>query len=142
METENKMSSKEALVLNEEIRAHLLESAKWAKFLAVLGYIMITLMVLMLLSFFFFFSKSSRFSENEGLTIFPFLMICIYYLPIRFLYQYAQRIKVAVRSNDLDVLTSAFKSLKLHYKVIAIIIISFFALMLLPMFNIFSLSLN
>ena len=105
-------------------KSHLAEAARWAKFLAIVGFIMCGLIVLMGIfagSVFSMFSNryssyDSDVSFSGGLGIFMAILYIgfaiLYFFPCLFLYQFAAKMKVALQSDDQDTLNVSFQNLK------------------------------
>ena len=125
------------LNLNEESKSYLLEIAKWAKFLAISGFIIIGLLVLGGL-FAWANEPSYRTSYNRPtlfigttLAIVYFIIAAIYFFPIYYLYVAARDIKNGLLAEDEFVLTQGLSSFKSHYKYIGILMIIVLSLYLL-----------
>ncbi len=137
--------NKEAGELNGEIKAFLLETAKWAKFLSILGFIGLGIMMLVLLITMlagatvidqFEYSKlrtTGALSGGIG-TFFALAILALYFFPIYYLYKAADGIQKGIRNGNHEELTSGFSNLKSHYKFIGIftiIIVSIYILVFL-----------
>jgi len=108
------------------------ETAKWATFLSILGFIFIGFMVLGALSM---FAMGSAFSSMGGggpmgamgmlggatMGVIFLLMAVLYFFPIMYLYKFASNAKDALNSNNTERLTVAFENLKSHYKFVGIL---------------------
>ena len=127
------------LVLNNYAKGFLKETAKWANFLAIIGFIGIGFMVLA--GFFMGTIMSTLPNMNDmPFNIGPFmtgiylLMALLYFFPVRYLYRFAVKMKASLASNDDEELAEAFLNLKSHYKfvgILAIIMLAFYALIIL-----------
>lgn len=138
MENYNHLSesnTEQNLSFTTAIKEELLQSAKWAKIIAIVGFIMVGFMVLISL---FMFASALMNSSSDfgfyggfGLSILSFIyfpMALMYYFPIKYLFDYATKVnKALVSLNEFDVL-DAFKSLTKHYKLVCIYIFIFIAL--------------
>lgn len=138
MENYNHLSesnTEQNLSFTTAIKQELLQSAKWAKIIAIVGFIMVGIMVLISL---FMFASALMSSSNElglyggfGLTILSFIYLPIalmYYFPIKYLFDYATKVnKALVSLNEFDIL-EAFKSLTKHHRLVCIYIFIFIAL--------------
>ncbi|MET0243960.1 MAG: DUF5362 family protein [Flavitalea sp.] len=128
------------LQVDHQSTAFLRETAKWAKFLAIVGFIFIGLIVIVVV-----FAGSmlgaamSTAYGTAGSAVGSFqvillvAMVLIYFFPTLFLYRFASRMQVALRNNDQVTLNSSFESLKSCFKfmgILMIIILSFYALAL------------
>ena len=63
------------------------------------------------------------------ITFLYLIMAGIYFFPVYYLYQFASRIKFALREKDNEKLTSSLEYLKSHYKfmgVLALIMVSLY----------------
>ena len=122
---QNAITELEQLTLTSRAKGFLKETAKWCKFLSILGFIGLGL--LFLSSFFISTiygsmpqATSMPFNLGTAMTIFYMLMIVIYIFPLYYLYQFSVKLKKAVTSKDDEVLASAFEMLKSHYKFVGV----------------------
>ena len=128
----------ENLVIDWRSKEFLKETAKWTKFLAILGFVGIGFMVLG--SLVMLFAPSSLMSNGDfpfGGKIFMMLLYLafavLYYFPISYLYQFSENTKKAIENNDNNAIRDAFEFLKSHYKfmgILTIILLSFYAIMI------------
>jgi len=130
--------SNDPMVISDEIKTYLLEISKWAKFLAILGFIGLGIMVLMGLFVLGIGTKVPGFSGMmEGSALYTFILailVILYFFPLRYLYKAAGDLKRSALSPDQDLLTSGFKNLKSHYKfigIMAIVLVSIYLLIFL-----------
>ncbi|PPZ92244.1 hypothetical protein C3729_04525 [Cloacibacterium normanense] len=138
MENNLHVENGENLVIDWRSKEFLKETAKWTKFLAILGFIGVGFMVLGSISILF---ASSSFMSNDafpfGGRIFMMLIYLVfavlYYFPISYLYQFSENTKKAINSNDNVAMRNAFEFLKSHYKfmgILTIILLSFYAIII------------
>lgn len=133
---ENTVGSENLITCNNEIKSYLLETSKWSKFIAIVGYISLGLLILLGLLLMFGLSLPSTFPKGMPMFGFGFLyilMAVLYYFPTTYLYRFAKRIKQGVNSNDESVVTDAFLNLKKTFKfmgIMVIVILSLYALIL------------
>lgn len=123
------------LIITDEIHSFLFETAKWAKFLSIVGFVFTGLMVLMGLFFGSVMSYMSDLPQNSelnasftsywgfGMSFFYVLMAIIYFFPIYYLYQFSNKMKIALKEDDQYTLSSSFSYLKSHYKFFGILMI-------------------
>jgi len=119
-------------------KSHLSEAAKWARFLAICGFIFLGLMVVygVVISFVFanmtgtmnqFDSPSSNnnLANIMGVGMIIFYIICavIAFFPYYFLLRFANKMKAALVSNDQDALNGSFQNLKILYRYMGILMI-------------------
>lgn len=126
-------------------KAHLADAARWAKFLAIVGFIVCGLIVIVgifagsLLESFSSTRRYEGFDSNvevtRGLgvvaTVFYILIAVLYFFPCLFLFNFASKMKTALLSNDQDVLNSSFQNLKKTFRyigVLSIIVLSFWVI--------------
>lgn len=138
MEDNLHVENGENLVIDWRSKEFLKETAKWTKFLAILGFVGIGLMVLG--SFVMLFAPSSLMSNGDfpfGGKIFMMLLYLafavLYYFPISYLYQFSENTKKAIENNDNNAIRDAFEFLKSHYKfigILTIILLSFYAIII------------
>ena len=138
MEDNLHVENGENLIIDWRSKEFLKETAKWTKFLAILGFVGIGLMVLG--SLVMLFAPSSLMSNGGfpfGGKIFMMLLYLafavLYYFPISYLYQFSENTKKAINSNDNVAMRNAFEFLKSHYKfmgILTIILLSFYAIII------------
>lgn len=121
-----------------EIKSYLKETAKWANFIAIVGFILLVLLVLVGIGASYFLSTlgdqfgGQSFGGQVGfIGLFYIVMAVIYFFPILYLYRFAQKMKSALKSNNQEVLTSSFEYLKSHYKFIGIMMAIIFGIYVL-----------
>lgn len=138
MENNLHVENGENLVIDWRSKEFLKETAKWTKFLAILGFVGIGFMVLG--SLVMLFAPSSLMSNGDfpfGGKIFMMLLYLafavLYYFPISYLYQFSENTKKAIENNDNNAIRDAFEFLKSHYKfigILTIILLSFYAIII------------
>lgn len=133
-------------------QSFLRETAKWAKFLAIVGFIFVGLYVLLALMMFSMGSAMDAASENmdgmggmgmmgavggAAMGVVYLIGALIYFFPILYLYRFAKNTLSALDSNNTEQLTNGLENLKSHYKYMGIlmcIILIFIALGMILMF--------
>ncbi len=115
------------LTVNPDIKNYLAETAKWAKFMGIVGYVFVGLLVVgafFVGAFMNFITRnapnadtpfnSAAFSIAMGAY---FLVIAlIYYFPSRYLHQFGVNTQQALRRNEQFSFTQAFSRLKSFFK--------------------------
>jgi hypothetical protein len=122
--------------LNDQSKNYLLEIARWATILSIIGFIVIGLLVLVSFSAGAILAESpySELGISPQILSVTYLIIAgVYFIPIYFLYQFGIKTKNAIVNNDTDLLTFGLKKLKSHYKFIGIVMIIAFGLNILIM---------
>ena len=125
MEELNNTPDQEKPVMgNEKIEAYLKETAQWGKFLAIMGYVLMGILVLVALAM---MVGMSAFSKATGHGIFSvllgmiyILLAGVYFVPITYLYRFSVQIKQAVENNNEEEYTTAFQNLKSLFKFLGI----------------------
>jgi len=114
-----------ALYLTSEIEDHLRVSAKWAKIVAIIGFVSVGFM---LLGSFSLMAMGPLFEEMNEMPfstvyqlIFYFVFAVIPIFPLVYLYRFASNMQVALISDIPDPLAKSFRNLKSHYKSIGIL---------------------
>ena len=122
---QNAITELEQLTITSAAKGFLKETAKWCKFLSILGFI--GLGILLLSSFFVGtiynnMPEAATMPINLGtaMTIFYILMIAIYVFPLYYLYQFSIKLKKALNTKDDAILAAAFEMLKSHYKFVGV----------------------
>ena len=117
---------------------YLEEGAKWAKFLSVVGFILLFFVLcgaLLNFSAIALISVVSPIFRNIGLLYSFFfiylLLMLMYAFPLYYLYQASNNILLSIRAGSIKTMDSAFKYLKSHYRFIGIFtiaVLSFYVL--------------
>lgn len=134
------------LQVTELVKSGLLEAAKWAKLISVISFIGLGLMVLM--GFFMGSIMATSLNTIPGMSeqanpmgilgggffiIVYGLIALLYFFPIKYLFDFSNKVKQAIQIKDQQLFTEAIFKLKSHYKYIGILMIimmSFYALIL------------
>ncbi len=136
MENALENTASNSLIITETIKGYLRESAKWSFFLAIMGFIGIGFMLLaaiiMMVASSFAAADATGFGAFGGVLAAVYLLFAVIYaFPVYYLYRYAADMKTALNSDNNEVLTSAFESLKSHHKFLGITIISIMVIYIL-----------
>ena len=128
--------------LSDQAKGFLSETAKWAKFIAIVNFVFIGFMVIGSFSIASIFSSVPEMAENPafamlgggfiaGMYIF---FAAVWFVPTLYLYQFATKTQRAIKVNDEPMMTAALGKLKSHYKfwgILMAIIVGFYALLFL-----------
>ncbi len=126
-------------------KSYLSETARWGRFLAIVGFIICGLVLILGVFFNSFFSYLPRtgdtgmennFNEIFGalstaMTTIYILFAILYFFPCLFLYRFSNKMKVALNTNSQQDLNNSFQNLKSLFKyvgVFTIIILAIYAL--------------
>ncbi|WP_181163642.1 DUF5362 family protein [Pontibacter mangrovi] len=125
---------------------YLREIAKWGKFLAIVGFVGVGIMVLVGLfagaTMGMFLPKESI-NSSAGMisggffTVFYLLFALLYFFPVLYLYRFSGKMQEALRLQDEELLTTSFSNLKSLFKfmgILTIIILGFYVLSLVFVF--------
>lgn len=124
------------LGVDEEARAHLLETARWTKFIAIVGFIILGLLILVGMLMGLGLSVASRMYDttNLGSTFGTAMMVVylvlslLYFFPILYLYKFSVLIKPAIQSGNQQQFNLALNYQKRMYKFIGIMLLVVFGL--------------
>ena len=129
---ENVVSNNFSLQVDHGNTPYLVEAAKWAKFLSIIGFIICGLLLLTGVFFSSLFSTLSQLDSElsalgTGGTVFiaAWFIICavIYFFPSYYLFSFASKMQTAIRNNDQVSLNDSFKNLKSSFKFWGILLI-------------------
>lgn len=111
---ENPITQLEQLTLNSASKSFLRETAKWAQFLSIIGFIGIGLIVV-----FSFFAgtllsnlpNTSELPFNFGpfLTAIYLIFALLYFFPVYYLYQFSSKMKRALQTKNDEELANALE---------------------------------
>lgn len=125
------------LVIDETNRAFLIESSKWGKFLAIVGYVFMGMIVLIGLFFIIGMSVFKALTDipfNPAFFgIFYFIIAIIYYFPVTYLYNFSDKMKKGLAEGNQQTMTDGFSNLKSMFKftgILTIVMLSLYALIL------------
>ncbi len=138
------MEAQSGLMLSIDLdsRSHLSETAKWGKFLAIIGFIMCGLIVLFGLFFGTIMAAFSKYGAQSAdllpamgaaMAVIYILLAILNFFPCLFLYRFSNQMQAALNRNDGTNLTTSFRNLKSLFKFIGIMMIitlAFYALVL------------
>ena len=124
-------------------RGFLSETAKWAKLLSILGFIMCGLMAILAFAMPFLMSfmpgnemmpmGGAAMAKGMGamLTVFYLGFAVLLLMPCLYLYRFSTKMKMALMQTDTEVLDTSFSNLKSFFKfygIMSIVILSIYAL--------------
>ena len=143
---ESQNTSPSGLGIDQDSKTHLMEAARWARFLAIVGFVVCGLVV-----FAGIFAGSmidqmmNRFGENEfgganvkglrsTMSVIYIGFAVLYFFPCLFLFRFANKMKVAFATYEQDILNKSFQNLKIMFRfvgILTIIVLCLYALSLL-----------
>jgi predicted RND superfamily exporter protein len=118
------------LVLEIQAEAYLRETGKWAKFLAIVGFISMGFLAIgAIVMFAISGSMGSLMPFPMWIIGFVYLLIAVIYcFPIYYLLKFANKAKEALDSRSKQCLTESMGFIKSHYKFVGILTIVMLAL--------------
>ncbi|MGC4036884.1 MAG: DUF5362 family protein [Chitinophagaceae bacterium] len=140
---ENQSPSLFGLSIDQTAKSHLSEAARWAKFLAIVGFIFIGIIALA-----GFFAGSvigtmmGNLPRNEYagpsagmlgsfVSVIYVAIALVYFFPCLFLFHFGNKMKQALNANDQDALSSSFQNLKKMLRFLGILTIIGLALVVI-----------
>lgn len=129
-------SSDNGLVITPQSRSFLLEVAKWARFIAIIGFIFLGLMAIGLLMFGVLMGTESSMGQDWNMAsnfvlLLYALFLGLYFFPMLYLFRFSVKMKDALNTNNVGFLNEAFHQLKAHYKFLGILLIIFLSIYVL-----------
>lgn len=125
--------SRKDLQVNDVVKDYLLETAKWAKLISIVGFVGLGMMVLMGLFMGTIMGSLSAMAPEEvdmmpsmGGGFFAIIyigMALLYFFPIKYLYDFSSKVKKAIQITDQNLFNEAMMKLKSHYKFIGILML-------------------
>lgn len=135
-----------SLSIDPVTKAHLTETARWARFLAIIGFVFLALMlvggIISIATMSYLTGNmggdAAGFSmfAGYGIGFFAFFFIIIaviVFFPLMFMLRFANQMKAALNSNDQQKLNTSFQNLKAYFRfwgIITIISLAFYAILL------------
>jgi hypothetical protein len=110
--------------------AYLKETAKWAKFMSIMGFIFCGLFVLVALfagtflsAAFSSFGAAGSAMGGAMVSVLYIAIALIYFFPCLYLFNFATKMQTALRNNDQELMNVSFKNLKSCYRFMGILMI-------------------
>lgn len=142
---EQNQNTSSGLGIDQSTINHLSEAARWAKFLAIIGFIVCVFVALIgIFASTFLSFMSDRFNNSDtgsGQDIFSglksFIAIIyigiafLYFLPCLYLFRFANFMKAAIATSEQENLDKSFQNLKIMFRfvgILTIVIICFYFL--------------
>jgi MFS family permease len=127
------------LSIDPVTKAHLSETAKWARFLAIVGFVFLGLMLVfgIFLSSFMatMFGSYDTYGGSGfmsafgvGMAIMYIIIAALWFFPLLFLLRFANRMRTALNGNDQQALNISLQNLKVFFRFIGIMTIIILAL--------------
>ncbi|MEO6407052.1 MAG: DUF5362 family protein [Ferruginibacter sp.] len=121
--------------------AHLRETAKWAKFLAILGFVLSAFLVLAGIFAGSFLSGFSKMGDSAAagmispgfISIIYIIIAVVYVMLSLFLYRFATKMLATLQHNDQQQFNDSLNNLRLVYKITGIIVVIYLCFLVLAM---------
>ncbi len=120
-----------SLEIDNLIKSHLYEAAKWGKFLAIMGFIICGLIILIGIFFGSIMGKFAGADEALGggmmagmgamMAVVYVVIAVVYFFPCLYLFRFATKMKTALNGNDQAQLNASFENLKSMFKFVGIL---------------------
>ena len=133
-ETIQNLSGGSELKITQEAIFFLSSSAKWAKFLAIVGFVFIGLLVVIaILAGSVLAAMGGGYGAVSGgvITVVYLIIAAISFIPTFLMFKFATKLQAAIRTNDTPTLTESFNFMHKYYLfsgVLTIIALAFIAL--------------
>lgn len=128
------------LIINNEIKGYLLETAKWGKFLAIIGYIgmgfLLLIGVLFIVGFSIFNSVTEVGFPMRIIGLLYILVSVAYYFPLKYLYSFSAQLKQGLNPENQQTVNYGFENLKSLFKfmgIFTIVVLSLYILIIVVM---------
>ncbi|AMM52805.1 hypothetical protein TH61_07135 [Rufibacter sp. DG15C] len=135
------------MTLSPQVMNFLYATAKWGKFLAIVGFVMIGFLILLGIfgGSFMGAVMNSSMEANGGaanplagamgafFAVFYLLFAVLYFFPVLYLYKFSTRMQTGLRAKDEGLVESSFENLKSLFKfmgVLTAVILGFYGLII------------
>lgn len=132
------------ITLNKVAISYLRSASSWVKFLSILGFVGIGILVILSLFIGTIFTKLQSTAElpiqpvpTLILSAIYLVLALVYFFPIFYLYKFAVKSKKSIETNSSEGIAKAMKYLYKHFQfvgVVALIIISLYAIVFIGSF--------
>jgi hypothetical protein len=130
------------LQVDQQSINYLGETARWAKFLSIVGFVLCGVMIILALFAGSILTGFSRLGNSEALTttmglsgafisLIYIVIALLYFFPCLYLFNFSSKMQMALRNNDQTYLNASFSNLKSCFKFVGILTIVFLSFYLL-----------
>ena len=128
MENYNRKEDIFNLTIDEEGKGQLLETARWTKFLAIIGFVFLGLLIILAIFMGLGFSALAGMTELSGAfgigMMFLYLVIALlYFFPIFYLYKYSVLIRPSIMHSNQEQFNLALSYQRRMFKFIGILML-------------------
>lgn len=138
---EKELKPTQPLFINPEGKTYLIITARWSNFIAIVGFVMITLFLLSGIGIIIISTVVNEYQDFQALQYSPFslsilgaiyiIYAVIYYLPCHYLYLFSKKIKLGMIYDSQESMNEGLKNLKKMAKFVGIVTIISLAVLLL-----------
>jgi hypothetical protein len=130
------------LQINSVTENHLMDIAKWGKFLSIVGFIFCAVMVIVAFVVGNYVGKLNGYSSayssgvSAGITIFYLIIAIVMFFPCLFLYKFSVKMQQSLTSFSQEDFETSFQNLKAMFKfqgILAIILLAIWIIAILAM---------
>lgn len=125
-----------SLTIDPVTKTHLSETARWARFLAIVGLISVVLLVIGGVIYSIWITALMQEAQNTygfnsgystgytiGIAIFFVIMAAVAFFPMLYMLRFANQMRGALNGNDQQSLNTSFQNLKIYFRYVGIITI-------------------
>lgn len=129
-------SSLFSLSIDPSTKAHLLEAAKWARFLAIVSMIFLVIGIVGGVFYAMFIGTMMNSFETEygnvqessngfvlGMAMYMLVISIVWFFPLMYLLRFANRMRTALNGNDQQALNTSVQNLKICFRYLGIVTI-------------------
>lgn len=140
MEAELYNEQPQGLTINLDSKDFLRNTAKWGRFLAIIGFVFFGLMIAGGLGGIVLTLKGNSANLGNSLmsggifSVFYLGMALLYFLPLLYLHRFSKKMLAGLEQNNEEIVTHAFKNLKSLFKILGIltiVVLAFYAIMMI-----------
>lgn len=150
-------SSLFSLTIDPVAKSHLLETARWARFLAIVGFVFLVLAALVGVYSAVMVNRyeadyremggpgsaNMLGSAGAGVAVMYMIMALIWFFPLLFTLRFANTMRNALQSNNQELLSTSFQNLKVCYRYLGIVTAIFLVMIALSLlFGVMGLALS
>ena len=125
-----------SLNIDPVTKVHLNETARWARFLAIVGLVSLVLAIVLIIGAFIF--MGSQMTEagmfpgfGVAMAVYYVIIAAIWFIPLLYLLRFSGALRVALNGNDQQALNTSFLNLKSCFKFVGIVTVILLVLALL-----------
>lgn len=125
-----------SLNIDPVTKVHLTETARWARFLAIIGFVSLILMVVIIIGALVFVGAQGTPAPmfpgmGVAMAIYYVVIAAIWFIPLLYLWRFAAAMNTALNGNDQQALNTSFLNLKSCFKFVGIVTVILLVLALL-----------